>query len=318
MSEPRNRPGEGPGEGPGEIVVIAVRNQDRWVQAFTDRFPDRKIVLGTQDATPESVEYLVGWKIDWAQLGNFPNLKGVMLTSAGIDHLDFSLIPSKLPVVRLIDPSMSTEIAAYCTHWVVHYARSFDVYAKQQQAAVWEIGPRNPEVTVGILGLGAIGTVVANHLTSLGYPVISWSRSEKDTSYGQHHVGNEALTQFFAASNTVVNLLPLSDATKNIVGEAALRALGDGVLINVGRGGTVDTNALLDALSGDLHAAVLDVFATEPLPADSPLWSHPKVAITPHIAGETNPFTAVKVIGANIDLIDDGKEPYPLVTAATY
>lgn len=305
------------------IMLRAGSNEAAWTDALRQRFPDHAIVtsadqLVTDGVPAEDVEYVIGWKVKWSELGNYPNLKGVLLSSAGIDHLDWDVIPDGLPVVRLIDPSMTKEIAAYAVHWVVHYTRFFDTYRTQQAAAAWEVEERERIKTVGILGLGAIGSVVADRLSDFDYPVVSWSRSAKDTPYGRHYVGADEFVDFFEASDLVVNLLPLSDATRNIVNADALNAFGSGVMINAGRGGTIDTDALLAALDGEMHAAVLDVFETEPLPSDSPLWSHPKVTVTPHIAGETNPYTATEVISNNIDRIEAGEDPFPRVTRSTY
>ncbi len=305
------------------IMLRMLQNIGPWTEALQQRYPGESIVTSTDEMVemgiePEAIDYIVGWKVKWHELHLYPNLKGVLLSSAGIDHLDWDVIPDDLPVVRLIDPSMTNEIAAYAVHWVVHFTRFFDRYRGQQDTTTWQVEQREHIKTVGVLGLGAIGTVVADRMTDFDYPVVSWSRSAKDTPYGRHYVGAQELEEFFQAADLVVNLLPLSDATRHIVGAQQLSALGDGVMINAGRGGTIDTDALLTALNGDLHAAVLDVFETEPLPDDSPLWNHPKVTITPHIAGETNPYTATQVIAANIDRINRDEEPYPKVTRTTY
>lgn len=305
------------------ILLRMPRRRELWIDALEQRFPDQTVVVSANDiirknVDPADIEYVIGWSIKWDELDQYPNLKAVLLSSAGIDHLNWDLIPEDVVVTRLIDPSMSNEIAAYAVHWVVHFARHFDLYRSQQKQAVWEIAPARPNKTVGILGLGAIGTVVADRMGDFDYPVVSWSRSEKSTPYGRHYVGADELVEFFEASDYVVNLLPLSDATAHVVGAKELAALGSGVFINAGRGGTVDTEALLAALDGDLHAAVLDVFETEPLPPESPLWSHPKAVLTPHIAGETNPYTAIEVIGDNIDRIERGEEPHTQVHRTTY
>lgn len=305
------------------ILLRMPRRREVWIDALEKRFPERTIVVSANDIVRKGVdasdiEYVIGWNIKWAELSQYPNLKAVLLSSAGIDHVDWDAIPEGVTVTRLIDPSMSNEIAAYAVYWVLNYARSFDLYRAQQDQALWELAPSHPNQTVGILGLGAIGTIVADRMGDFDYPVVSWSRSAKTTPYGRHYVGPDELLEFFEASDYVVNLLPLSEPTQHLVGASELTALGSGVLINAGRGGTVDTEALLKALDGDLRAAVLDVFETEPLPADSPLWKHSKVNLTPHVAGETNPYTAVEVIGDNIDRIERGEDPLTLVTPSTY
>lgn len=304
------------------ILLRTVRNRDRWIDAFAQALPHHTLELWPEVSDPEAVEFFGVWKHEWEDLANYPNLRGVMLVSAGIDQVDFDLIPEGVPVVRLVDPAMSNDIAEYCLHWITYFSRSFDQYQRQQTEAKWEIGPRNPETTVGILGFGAIGAVVAETVVRFGHDVISWSRSNKSTNYGQHFVGPEQLGEFLSTCDVVVNLLPASDATAGILGADEFAALGSGALINVGRGSTIDDDALLAALATDdsdgMRGAVLDVFHTEPLPEASPLWVHPRVVVTPHIAGETNPYTAAKVIGANVERIERGETPHDIVTAATY
>ncbi len=308
------------------ILLRTTRNRDRWVDAFHRALPHHEVTLWPDPVDPEAVEFFCVWKHDWEDLANYPNLRGLMLVSAGIDQVDFNLVPDGVPVVRLVDPAMSQDIAEYCLHWVTHFSRSFDQYQRQQPNADWTIGPRNPETIVGILGFGAIGSVVADTIAGFGHDIITWSRSAKQTSFGQHFIGADELHRFLDQCDVVINLLPASDATRHLLDADALAALGTGALINVGRGSTVDDGALLAALANDgvddessgLRGAVLDVFHTEPLPADSPLWNHPRVTVTPHIAGETNPYTAAEVIGANIQRIERGETPHNIVTASTY
>lgn len=305
------------------ILLRTTRNQERWIDAFQQAVPHHDVSLWPDVTDPEAVEFFCVWKHEWEDLANYPNLRGLMLVSAGIDQVDFDLVPTGVPVVRLVDPAMSHEIAEYCLHWVTHYSRSFDQYERQQPASNWAIGPRNPQTTVGILGFGAIGAVVADTVGRFGHEVVSWSRSAKATNFGRHYVGAEQLHDFLGACDVVINLLPSSPATHGLLNSEAFDALGHGALVNVGRGSTVDDAALLAALdidqTGDgMRGAVLDVFTTEPLPEESDLWRHPLIKITPHIAGETNPYTAAKVIGANIARIEQGETPLNVVTAMTY
>lgn len=300
------------------ILLRTVRNRDRWIDAFSRALPHHTVELWPDVSKSEAVEFFCVWKHDWEDLANYPNLRAVMLVSAGIDQVDFDLIPEGVPVVRLVDPAMSNDIAEYCLHWVTYFSRSFDQYQRQQLNAKWAIGPRNPQTSVGILGYGAIGEVVADTIVQFGHDVITWSRSAKSTDHGRHYVGAEELHEFLAACDVVVNLLPASKATHQMLGADEFAALGDGALINVGRGSTVHDESLLASLDAGMRGAVLDVFSIEPLPEESPLWQHPLVTITPHIAGETNPYTAAKVIGANIDRIEAGETPSNIVTASTY
>ncbi len=300
------------------ILLHVDRNQDFWLEAFRQTLPGREIRGWPDVGDPASVEYVVPWKHDWSTLSEHPSLRAVLLVSAGIDHVDFSQVPEGVPVVRLVDPQMSADIAEYVSHWVVHFARRFDRYLAKQHEAAWAPLRQKKRRTVGILGYGEIGSAVGVRLEALGYPVISWSRSAKDTPFGRHYCGPDELFEFCEASESVINILPMSEATAGLVSADVFEAMGDAVFVNVGRGGTVDHDALLFALDNHLRAAVLDVLPVEPLPADSPLWTHPKIVVTPHISGETNPFSAAELIGANIARIESGEAPTPIVTANTY
>ena len=234
------------------------------------------------------------------------NLEAICMMGAGFDHLELDALPD-VPIVRLVDPAMANDIALYVLSWAVHFQREFDRFSAHQTAATWRdnVAPVfQRDYTVGVFGSGAIGQVVLDTCAHHGFATLGWSRSNHD----------RPLDQFFTDCDLVVDLVPLSAATRGVIGAAELRALGDGVLINVGRGATIDTDALLEALDGQLRAAVLDVFEIEPLPADSPLWSHDKVTVTPHIAGRSDPVTAAPIIAASIAELRSGALPATTVS----
>lgn len=266
--------------------------------------PDEAFVGKDAPVDPADVEFVVHWQHPTEKILGYRNLRGLVLSSAGFDHVPPE-IRTAVPVVRLIDPAMAVDIAHFCLSWIIHFQRNFDRFADQQVRFEWRklepIFPR--DYTVGVLGRGQIGTVVLDAIADQGFTVVGWSRSNNDRS----------LNQFFADCDAVVNLLPNNEGTRRLISTDLLSALGNGVLINVGRGPTVDSDALLGALDGPLRAAVLDVFDTEPLPADSPLWAHPKIRITPHIAGRTDPYTAAAVVADNIGDLRAGREPAGLV-----
>ena len=288
---------EGP---PVTILVTNAGSTEKWTHRLRELLPDRRIENVVDAVDPADVEYVVTWRSDPAWLRSLPNLKAILQTGAGFDHLDLDAFPA-VPTVRLVDPGMADDIALFVVSWVIHFQRDFDRFRDAQPAADWiDPSPRFPrDVTVGVLGAGAIGNVVIDHLDRLGFETIGWSRSSHD----------RPMLQFFADADIVVDLVPLSAATRGVIGTDELTALGDGVLVNVGRGATVDTDALLEALDGDLRHAVLDVFETEPLPQDSPLWRPPKVTVTPHIAGRTDPHTAAEVVVASIAELEAGRLP---------
>ncbi len=293
------------------ILLRSSFNADLWGPAMRAALPDDAVVEWPDIGDPTAVEFAVVWNHDWADLQRYPNLRAVLITGAGFDHVDLDALPD-VPVVRLADPAMSTDIAEYCHHWVTRIARRFDTLASQQQRREWRTHPVR-QLTVAVLGLGTIGTVVGHTLADAGHTIVSWGRTPRETPFGTHHVGSDGLQACLAEVDVAVNLLPLDDESRGLLDTGCFTALGDGWLINVGRGGTVDESALLAALNGPMGGAVLDVFPVEPLPADSPWWSHPKVVVTPHVAGETNPHTAAPIIAANIRRIRVGDTPFPLV-----
>lgn len=282
-------------------ILIACKDSSDWATGIRRAVPDLDVWTPDQVTDPGAVEYIVIWEAPSDGFAVYPNLKAILLNGAGFDHLDFESLPP-VPIVRLVDPAMANDIALYVLSWVIHFQRDFDRFADGQRNGDWrhDLPVRFPnDVTVGVLGTGAIGRVVIETCASHGFATVGWSRSDHDRT----------LHRFFEDCDVVVNLLPLSDSTRALVASNELVALGSGVLINVGRAATVDHAALVDALDHDLRAVVLDVFDPEPLPAGSELWSHPKIVVTPHIAGRSNPVTAAPIIARNFEALLNGDVP---------
>ena len=283
------------------MLLVDSGEDDSWIVELTRHLPDFDVRRSGDNVDPGAVTHVAMWRLPAEQLAAMANLEAICTMGAGFDHLDLDALPD-VPIVRLVDPAMANDIALYVLSWVIHFQRDFDRFITNQPAATWrgDVAPVfQRDYTVGVFGAGAIGQVVLDTCAHHGFATLGWSRSNHD----------RPLDQFFTDCDIVVDLVPLSAATRGVIGAAELTALGDGVLINVGRGATVDTAALLDALDGQLRAAVLDVFDVEPLPADSPLWSHDKVTVTPHIAGRSDPVTAAPIIAASIAELRSGSFP---------
>lgn len=283
------------------MLLVDSGEDGGWLEELARHLPDFEIRSSVDDVDPAAITHVAMWRLPPERLAAMPNLEAICTMGAGFDHLDLDALPD-VPIVRLVDPAMANDIALYVFSWVIHFQRDLDRFIANQPTATWRgnVAPVfQRDFTVGVFGSGAIGQVVLDTCAQHGFATLGWSRSNHDRS----------LSQFFTDCNLVVDLVPLSAATRGVIGAAELTALGDGVLINVGRGATVDTSALLDALDGQLRAAVLDVFDGEPLPADSPLWSHSKVTVTPHIAGRSDPVTAAPIIAASIHELRAGKLP---------
>ncbi|MBN4059483.1 hypothetical protein JYT35_00015 [Acidimicrobium ferrooxidans] len=283
------------------VLVNASDQHDIWMRQLQNALPDEEFRAWPDVGTPADIQYVLAWNHPIDQLHLYENLKAVLLTGAGFDHIDLDAYPP-VPVVRLVDPAMSMDIALYVLSWVIHFQRDFDRIRVDQAKRRW----REPmsmvfpeDMTVGVFGRGAIGNVVLKLCQSHRFNTLGWSRSSHDRS----------LIQFMADCDVVVNLVPKSAHTVGIIGQAELTALDDGVIINVGRGVTIDGAALLGALNGRLRAAVLDVFETEPLPPDSPLWDHPRVTVTPHVAGRTDGRRSSLVVADSLKKLLAGTLP---------
>lgn len=297
------------------VLLTLFDNQDpeAWRAALAAALPEDRVMFESEVSDPAAIDIAVIGPLPATSLDRFPNLSLIHLLSAGVDHLAGHL--PEVPVARLADPGMSRSMAHYVTHWVIHYQRDFHQYRQDQSESRWRPQPTTEpaDFAVGILGYGNIGRVIGDTIGALGFPLNVWSRTERDDVGVASFNGPDALDRFLAASSVVVNLLPATDETRNFFDAERFAAFTPGsFLINLGRGLTIDESALVDALDqGRLAGATLDVTETEPLPEASPLWSHPAVSITPHIAGDTMISTAPGVVAANITRVRRGEDPFP-------
>lgn len=261
---------------------------------------------------PEQVRYVITWGPPPGLFASLPALEGVFALGAGVDKLLVrDDLPAGVPIYRLLDGGMAAQMLEYVRYGVLSYQRHMDVYRRQQTAGVWKmLPPRLPhEVRVGVLGLGEIGLTVARGLLADGYRVQGWSRSPRELPDLSCHHGSAGLAALLADSDVLACVLPSTPETCGLLDAARLAMLPPGaMLINAGRGDLLDEQALLAALdNGHLRCAQLDVFASEPLPAQSRLWQHPGVTVTPHIAAITLRQQAVAQIVANLHRLQQGQ-----------
>ncbi|MEO0498900.1 MAG: glyoxylate/hydroxypyruvate reductase A, partial [Pseudomonadota bacterium] len=232
-------------------------------------------------------------------LSGFSNLKAVFSLGAGVDHVFSDDDPPDVPIVRVVADDLSNRMAEYVVWHCLDLLRQGPKYRYQQTERVWHEDRGQPsadELTIGILGIGKIGTKCAERLAPFGFSLAGWSRSRKSMTGVKTYAGQDELHDFLGASDIVVSLLPLTDETRGMIDASFLNAIkqdgyfGAGMLINAGRGGLQSEADIIAALdTGTLGHAVLDVFETEPLPENSALWAHPKVTITPHAAAMSSP-----------------------------
>ncbi len=237
------------------------------------------------------------------QLASLPNLALVQSTWAGVEAI-IPAVPDGVVIARMVDPQLAATMAEAVLAWTLYLHRDMPRYARQQRAGDWIEHPvvRSSDRRVGIVGLGALGTAAARVLADQGFDVAGWSRSPKAIEGVDGFDGDGGLTPLLGRSDIVVNLLPHTEATTNLLDARAFAAMRPGAsLINFGRGQTVDDDALLDALDrGHVDHAVLDVFDVEPLPSDHRYWQHESVTVLPHISGPTSADTAAAIAADNV------------------
>ncbi|WP_299999366.1 glyoxylate/hydroxypyruvate reductase GhrA [uncultured Cedecea sp.] len=291
---------------------------DNWLQAFKRAIPQARIRQWTKgDDAP--ADYALVWNPPVEVLRQRKGLKAVFVLGAGVDAIlsKFQQYPDMLaqgvPLYRLEDTGMAQQMQEYAVSQVLHWFRRFDDYQLQKIAGQWQPLDeyRHEEFTVGLLGAGVLGGKVAESLTAWGFPVRCWSRSNKEYPGVSSYVGNEQLPAFLSGTRVLINLLPNTPQTAGIINQNLLNQLAEGAyVLNLARGAHLVESDLLAALdSGKIKGAMLDVFAKEPLPVDSPLWRHPRVAITPHIAAVSRPDEAATFIASTVARIEEGTVP---------
>ncbi len=276
--------------------------------------------VGVDDADPAAVSVAVVWQHEPGSLQRYPNLSLVHSLGHGVEQiLDDPGLPD-VQVARLVDPGIPAAIARWTTRIVLSHTQREEEYREHQAAGRWRpMRRRYPEsVRVGVLGLGEVGRAVAGMARGVMHPVAGWRATDEPVPGVHVLTGRDGLRDLFETSSVVINTLPSTPDTRHLVDRELLAALPDGAwFVNVGRGDVVSESVLLAALDDGLPAlAHLDVFEEEPLPADSELWSHPNVRITPHVSGPTSTRTALPPLVENIHRVLDGLEPNHVVDRA--
>lgn len=264
---------------------------------------------------PDQVDIALCWYAAPGALQRYTRLQLVQSLAAGPDHLfpSVACLPVDIPLCRVVDPYMSQAMAGYVCWAVLNHQRQFRSYMMQQTQALWQRAPVQAAQShcVGIAGLGNLGQASAAALLELGFKVRGWARSTKTGLHEQveQFAGEEQLDAFLQGCDTLVCLLPLTEHTRGFIGSRVLSQLPSHAhVINVSRGEHVDEAALLAALdAGAIAHATLDAFAQEPLPSTHPMWSHPKVTVTPHVGARTPNTQVVLQMLDNLAAIRSGQ-----------
>lgn len=287
-------------------------NAEDWLGELRRQAVAHQILVPAEMHEPASVDAAVVWTPPAGFFDGMTKLRAIIVPGAGVDQLTRSeAVFPDVPILRLADPVMATRMAEYVLAMVLDHHRHFGRYRDQQRRAVWTRHfHRDPaDIRVGILGMGALGKKVADYLRLIGYQVGGWSRTPKSLPDIETVTGEEALLSLAAKSDVLVCLLPLTEATRGLLNRCLFEAMPEGAfLINAARGAHLVVPDLLSALDhGKPAAAVLDVFEDEPLSPESPLWRHPAITITPHVASLSNPVTGVGQIVRALDRIEAGE-----------
>jgi glyoxylate/hydroxypyruvate reductase A len=303
-------------------VLFAIDDADfeSWVRLARDTAPGLALVLdkvpadGAPADLPEypGIRYCLSWRPRKGLYSRARDLKAVFALGAGIERLlaDPDL-PPHLPLVKMSEPGLTEAMTHYVLWRTIHHHRRFWELEAAQREARWlpQNYPAPWDRKVGVMGLGALGEVVAATLRQFGFQVRGWSRSPKAIGGISCYAGPGALAEFLDGLEVLICLLPLTPETTGLLNADVFRGLAPGAgLINAGRGGHLNESDLLMALdSGQLSAASLDVASVEPLPKEHPFWGHPRIFITPHIAADTAPATGLREIQRQIERFEAGQ-----------
>ncbi len=260
-----------------------------WLAGLRTALPQAQVSVWQPGAA--AADIAVVWQPPQQFFDEQPQLKAIFNIGAGVDALLRLRLPPQALVVRLEDAGMAVQMAEYVCQAVIRHFRDLNAYADDARAGRWTYyQPRQrSDFPVGVMGLGVLGARVAQALKAFDFPVNGWSRTPKALDGVRCFSGPEQLDDFLASSRVLVNLLPLTPQTTNILNRDRLRRLqAGGYVINVARGAhLVDDDLLALIRSGHLAGATLDVFRTEPLPADHPFWHEPRIIVTPHTSART-------------------------------
>lgn len=279
-------------------LILPPKMAPRWRERFLQIDPAIDVRMWDDLGDPAAIRYALCWRAPAGAAASLPNLRVIFSMGAGVDHILSDPTTPDVPIVRIVDADLTNRMSEYVVMHVLMHHRRQRLYDRQQRERLWHGHEQWPasKMRVGIMGIGELGSDAASKVAMLGFQVAGWSRSPKTLEGIECFHGEAGLNTFLARTDILVVLLPLTPDTKGILNRALFAKLakdgplGGGVVINAGRGGLQVATDIVSALdAGDLVAASLDVFETEPLDPASPLWQREDIIITPHNAADSDP-----------------------------
>jgi glyoxylate/hydroxypyruvate reductase A len=290
------------------LFYTALSDGAQWLAALSRALPDAQLLHWPR--AKEVADYAVVWKPPPELIANLAGVRAVFNLGAGVDAIAGAVAwPRDVPLVRLEDAGMAEQMVEYAVYAVLRFYREFAAYERAQRARSWAPRARLDKrgFSVGILGMGVLGSQVADALRRLGFSVTGFCRQHK-VHKGVETLAGDRLAEFLTKCHVLVCMLPLTPATRGLLDRQAFAQLPRGAyVVNVARGGIVVERDLLAAIdSGHLAGAMLDVSVEEPLPAEHAFWHHPRITLTPHIAAVTRVEESVAQIADKIRRIEAG------------
>jgi glyoxylate/hydroxypyruvate reductase A len=302
----------------GNAILVAIDGPqaEEWIPLLKERTDGRDLRFWP-DAIGDraDIAYAFVWRPPPGLLSGLPNLKAIINVGAGVDALLADPTLPNRPLARVAHPDLTRRVAGYVVLHVLAYPNRTWTYAAQQRARIWKEHkhPSPDQIAIGVMGMGTIGSEAVQVLARLGFRVAGWSRTPKSVAGIECFHGAAGLDAFLARTEILVCLLPLTPQTDGLLNLTLFRKLkrdgaaGGAFLINAARGRVqVDADIITALDDGTLAAATLDVFPQEPLPPQSPLWTHPRVTLTPHVAGDISPVAFVEQLFEQVDRFERG------------
>jgi glyoxylate/hydroxypyruvate reductase A len=306
------------------MSIVIIRQDDKielWKNALQSAAPNITVYSYLEDHPADEIEVVLVWKHPKGSLAKYPNLKYIASSGAGVDFIfEDETTPKNLPITRVVDTMLASDMSEYVVGAIFGHLKKFNEYKINQTKSLWKPQQyhRISDFKVGVLGLGALGTVLANDLVRFGFQTQGWSNSRKEIPNVKAFAGKSELPDFLASAEILVCLRPLPNETAGILNKALFKQLPkDAYIINVARGGHLVDDDLIEMLDNEhLSGATLDVFHQEPMPKEHPFWKHEKIHITPHYASVSDTASVVPQIIENYRNMQGGEPLVNLVSPA--